>query len=71
MLGKVVYLNIERRFGRIRENGTLKEFYFSQRDVDPRLDFAGLHWQFVDFDTRESDRGPVAVRIRPVKFPVP
>jgi cold shock CspA family protein len=68
MLGKIVYLNIEKRFGRIRENGGHREYFFHRWDVTPQLGFVNLLGEFVDFDARENEKGPTAIRIRPVKF---
>lgn len=71
MFGRIVYLNPEKRFGRIRANGDgRREYYFSRFDVDPSLGFINLLNERVDFDPRSTERGLVAVRVRPVSFEV-
>lgn len=69
MFGRIVYLDIERRFGRIRLNGDPRhEFFFHRFDVQPELGFANLLGERVDFDAVDTPRGKAARRVRPVQF---
>lgn len=70
MFGRIVYIDTVRRFGRIRANGSWHEYWFHRADVSPSLGFANLLNERVEFNPRDSERGPVAVQVRPVRFEV-
>lgn len=73
MFGKVTFISDLKDCGYLVENGTGQEFFFHRNNVDPRLPFADLRGERVDFDRRQGERQgnqkPAAVNIRPVKWP--